>query len=328
MIRLVGLVLLAALGSVESAEAGVVDRIAAVVNDDVITLSEVYDLGAPFIQQRCSKVNKSGSSSVVTCIAEAELEVLDSLIMRRLIRQKLADVGMAVTPEEIDQAIDRIIRDENFSDRETFKEAVTSQGWTWETYRSELQQQIQQMKFNQAFIMPNVQITNDELRDAYNRTTRQFASEPRRTLEALSVALDPEATEEERVQIVMKLAEVSKQLNAGERDWMATITELDSGVYAGRKGAMGSFKASELIAELSSVFEQEIDTISAPMVVGASVMLIKVVGESEGAVRPFDEVADTLRQQLFQERSAEEVEKWYQFERRRAAVRILLEKGS
>ncbi|MCK6504556.1 hypothetical protein L6R53_14320 [Myxococcota bacterium] len=40
--------LLLALGLSGPARAGVVDRVAAVVNDDVVTLSEVYELGAEF----------------------------------------------------------------------------------------------------------------------------------------------------------------------------------------------------------------------------------------------------------------------------------------
>ena len=51
--------------SASSAWAGVVDRIVAVVDEEVITLSEVYDLGDQFIQQRCSR---TGGVSITTCM--------------------------------------------------------------------------------------------------------------------------------------------------------------------------------------------------------------------------------------------------------------------
>ena len=67
------------------AHAVVVDRIAAVVNSDVITLSEVYALGGDFIEQRT--LEDGGADAARRA---AELEVLDSLIMRRLISQEVS----------------------------------------------------------------------------------------------------------------------------------------------------------------------------------------------------------------------------------------------
>ena len=79
-----------------------------------------------------------------------------------------------------------------------------------------------------------------------------------------------------------------------------------------------------LIKELQSIFELEIGVVSEPLVVASSVMLIKVVGEEAGGVKPFEEVKDQIRNQLFQAQAAEEMEQWVQFERRKASVRVLL----
>ena len=49
---LLGLALLLSGRMSADAGAATVDRVAAVVNDDVITLSEVYDLGGAFIEER------------------------------------------------------------------------------------------------------------------------------------------------------------------------------------------------------------------------------------------------------------------------------------
>ena len=53
------------------AQAGVLDRVAAVVNGEVITLSEIYDQGEAYISQQCG--------GVPSCVYERELEVLDEL---------------------------------------------------------------------------------------------------------------------------------------------------------------------------------------------------------------------------------------------------------
>ena len=60
--------------------AATTDRIAAVVNDDVITLSEVYELGAEFISE---------AALTPDARREAEINVLDSLVLRSLVSQEL-----------------------------------------------------------------------------------------------------------------------------------------------------------------------------------------------------------------------------------------------
>ena len=96
-----------ALGGVwgSAAFAQTVDRIAAVVDDEVITLSEVYELGSDFIVAQCS--SEEGGP---TCYAEAEVEVLDTLVKWALVRQQLKELEMGVTGEEVDSAVDMVIR--------------------------------------------------------------------------------------------------------------------------------------------------------------------------------------------------------------------------
>ena len=54
------------------------------------------------------------------------------------------------------------------------------------------------MKFNQTFITSRVNVSEDEILNVYNRTQREFASKPKRALEALSVQILPGMTLEEK----------------------------------------------------------------------------------------------------------------------------------
>ena len=58
-----------------AAQAAFTDGIAAIVNDEVIAVSEVYELGGEFIVQRCPGVDAA-------CAHKAELEILDTLIQQ------------------------------------------------------------------------------------------------------------------------------------------------------------------------------------------------------------------------------------------------------
>ena len=79
------------LGALCTAET--IDRVAAVVNNEVITLSDVYNIGADYIASAQPKVR------------QAELEVLDSLILRKLVEQEIVRLGQDVTEEELRAAL-------------------------------------------------------------------------------------------------------------------------------------------------------------------------------------------------------------------------------
>ena len=57
-------------------------------------------------------------------------------------------------------------------------------------------------------------------------------------------------------------------------------------------------------------------------------MLIRVAEETPGTIRPLDEVREQIREQLFQEQVAEEMEQWVQTQPRQASVRVLLSEPS
>ncbi len=127
------LTLLCALVGLSPARAAVVDRIAAVVNDEVVTLSEVYDLGREFIAQRTKAT--PGDAKVRRA---AELEVLDSIVRRRLVAQEMKRLQLEVTPVEVDRAIDDVARRHGL-DRTKLQAEVERSGVTWGKYREEIQ---------------------------------------------------------------------------------------------------------------------------------------------------------------------------------------------
>ena len=98
-----------------------VDRIAAVVNSEVITLSEVYDLGTEFIIKEVLSVQAR---------RDAELKVLDSLINRKLISQEMQNLGLDVTEEELQKSIADVAR-ANKLDIDTLKQEVLKSGLSW-----------------------------------------------------------------------------------------------------------------------------------------------------------------------------------------------------
>src|SRR6056300_1616568 len=90
-------------------QAETIDRIAAVVNSDIVLLSEVYEAGLDFIPTAPNR-------------RDAELEVLDSLILEKLVEQELNKLAMAVTEEELSKALKDVAKSNNLEPDQLRKE--------------------------------------------------------------------------------------------------------------------------------------------------------------------------------------------------------------
>ncbi|MEZ4323338.1 MAG: peptidylprolyl isomerase [Myxococcota bacterium] len=304
--------------SLALASNGVVDRVAAVVDDEIIALSEVYDLGAEFIDERCK--TPFGRER---CTHDAELEILDALIKRSLMRRELTRLKIDVVNEEVDQAIDSIVRDYGMADRNALREEVERSGLRWDAYRMQIKEQLQVQRFQQRILAPRVSVSDDEVADLYRRTARGERA-PAVKLDAIGIVMPPE--EAAQAPVIEQSAALVAALNAGEQDW-AEAKELYDG--AGVAAALGdhTYKKGQLTPQLDAVvFDAELNTFLEPIRVGNVLMIVRVTEREmlEGDVRPFEEVKPALQNQLFGQRVEEAEEEWYQRARREAAVQVLL----
>ena len=303
------------------ANAAVVDRVAAVVNEDVIALSEVYDIGGLFIEQRCGKLEVEDS-----CRREAELEILDSLILRSLTHQELDRLNLGVSGPEVDRMIDQIARENGLKDRFELQAEVERSGTAWSVYRDHLNEQLRQMKFTENVIRPRISVSDDEVLDRYQRTVREYEGPKLVQLEALSLAIPEDADLGARAAIMEQAGQIATVVNTGEKEWQAAIQEFDSGIYKPRDGKMGTFKQGELMSAIDVVaFATEEGKVGDPIDLGNSVLLMRVVKFEESDVLPYEEAEGKLREKIYEDKITVEVEQWYQQARRRASVRILLE---
>jgi peptidyl-prolyl cis-trans isomerase SurA len=323
--------------------AGVVDRVAAVVNGDVITLSEVYEIGEDFIEQRAAE----GPDPALR--RDGELEVLDSLILRRLISQEIEQLGLDVTEVELNRSIDDIAQRNGLS-REQLQDEVERSGLPWSEYRGELKENLRQMKFNQAVMQPRITVNEDELKDAFRRMISAaelpdvvelgaiFLSAPpvppEFDLATLPRESRPEAqrlireAELAAAQQAEKIAAIQERIMGGE-DFAELSALADEGPYGAQGGRMGTYRQGELVATLDEpAFALEVGQLSAPIVTGQGTFLLYIFDRYPEEPPPFEEVRDRLFEQVYSERIEDETEIWYQQSRRKSAVLIKLEEPS
>ena len=117
----------------------IVDGVAAIVNDKVITYSEVRDYVQPVVQQL--RRTYSGNE-LVEKVRTAQMDALNNLIDRDLIIQEFNQKGYNFPATVIDGQLNDVIANDFGGDRSTFIKTLQAQRMTLAQYRDQLRDRI------------------------------------------------------------------------------------------------------------------------------------------------------------------------------------------
>ncbi len=308
------------LGGEAVAAERVVDRVAAVVNDDVIALSEVYEIGSDEITKRCPFQGEA-------CLADAEGQVLEALIDRALQRQELQRLGMDVTAEEVNAAIDDVVLTYDFPDRDALRQEVEGRGFTWDTYRAQqIEGPLRERKFVEVVLRNRVTITPDEIQDAYQRLVRSLVPPPIARIHAAGRRVDAQGGPDALPLLLAEARALVEAVRAGTTTWDEASQTWDT-ARVGPAFAGVRFERGDLADALAiAAFDNAPGTVVDPIIVSGIVMLVQVVEHGEGKldVRSFEDAKDELTEQVFMTKVTQAADDWVVTTRRRAAIRTFV----
>ena len=144
-----------------------VDRIVAVVGNEVVTASE---LGArrAFAER---ELRRQGTPLPESSLLERQ--VLDRLILDKAQLQMAAENGIRVEEIQLDRALERIA-DNNRLSLSAFRAALEKDGITFEKFREEVRQQIQMQRLREREVDDRIEVSDGEI-DQYLAEARSSA---------------------------------------------------------------------------------------------------------------------------------------------------------
>ena len=122
-----------------SLAAEIVDGVAAIVNDKVITYSKVRSFVQPVAQQL--RRNFSGQD-LVDQVRKAEMDALNQLIERALIIQEFKEKGYKIPETVIEQQINDIISSDYGGNRAAFVKTLEAENLTLSQYRDQVRERV------------------------------------------------------------------------------------------------------------------------------------------------------------------------------------------
>ena len=141
-----------------------IDRIVAVVEDDVILQSELNDAVAAIQQQYASQPGQLPQIDVL------RRQVLDRLILMKLQLQRADDQGVRVSDADVDQAVQNVAT-QNKMTPDQLRAAVEQSGLSYNAFRQQLHDQLVVQKLHQSVVRDSVSVTDSEINNLVNSSS-------------------------------------------------------------------------------------------------------------------------------------------------------------
>ncbi len=299
-----------------SAQAVLLDRIVAVVNDDVITLSELESLENAMLK------TASPLSSEDRGLSKQET-VLKNLIDKKIQLQKAKELGIETSKATIEKTIEGMMEKNNISE-ETLREKVTAEGFTWRDYKREIGEQLTLTSLVNQEVRSRIVLLPEDLERYYRENQEQFVLEKKKHVRRIFLSLPESATAGDADALRSKAEVLRTDLLAGA-DFKELAIRSSDGPEAKEGGDLGYFAEGELMTELDrAVSAMKAGDISPVIEHKGGFTLLKVEEIKETETVPFDEAKEKIQETIYQEKLGARYEAWIKELREKAFVEIKL----
>jgi len=320
-------VLFFSISSTPVCHAELIDRVVAVVNTSVITMSEVDEEGKVYF----GKITAAASSeNLAEMLTKARENILNGLIDKFLIRQKAKEMHISVSDAEIQQTIEKVMLKNNFTP-EQFASKLEEQGINEKIYHDNLRSQLLQKKLISYAIHSKIAITDEMILDYYDTHYTKHLQEdefyllqigfiwgqdPEVRKSTPALYLDKKAAEK-RAKRVHTLATQGQDF----RELAKKFSELPS---AEDGGDIGIFQKKDLADDMKkAVLPLGQGEISEIIETPAGFQFFKLLSGKQTAIvtrAPLESVKDEIRNKLYQDKLKVEFAVWITQIRQKAYI--------
>lgn len=305
-------------------KAEIIDGVAAIVNRDVITISQVRELvGA---RERSLREVYSGQE-LQDKVKEMRLAALKDLIDRQLILQefrKMQEKGANIPDYVIDDRVQTIIREEFGGDRSAFVRTLQAQGYTLTRFKEIEREKIIVQAMRQSKVDNNFVISPTQIQAYYNKNKSAYAT-PEQVRLRMIVIREGAGGDVPDVGSKKDLVQEIRQKIAGgaEFDRMAQMySEDESTQQVG--GDWGWIERNTLNEKLTSVaFSLRPGEVSPVVEIGGTYYILMVEAKKNASVKPISDVREEIEKNLIQQERMKAQQRWLDALREKAYIKVL-----
>ena len=233
----------------QAEEPVIVDRIVAVVNDEIITLYDLNETLKPY-EENIQALGYSPAKARET-LFKLRADLLNKLVDQKLTDQQIKKNNLTISTQELDRTIERVKENRSYTD-EDLRAGLAEQGLTVEEYRENLKKQLLRGKLVNREVKSKIVITSAEIEKYYNEHIEKYAGETKYHLWNIFIRFS-RMTDESLKQIAFgKMETVLSQLKQGE-SFESLAAQAPDSPQSPQGTDLGLYRLDELSPQLRAV---------------------------------------------------------------------------
>ncbi len=282
------------------------DRIVAVVNDEVITALELKaEMG--LIKKQLSQQNTRLPSDAVL-----EKQLLDRMILRRIQLQMAKRASIRVDDDMLNRTLENIAA-QNRMNLSQFRSALQNEGINFESFRENMRDEITVNRLQQRQVRSRIVVTQQEIDNFINNQKLRGGKDKEYHLGHILISVPEAASAQEIKSARAKAEKIVQDLRAGA-DFIQTAISLSDGQQALEGGDLGWRRADALPSLFADwVLQQDVNNVSEALRSPSGFHIIKMLDIRDNQpqhvvtqtharhilIKPFDEAdSDDARARL------------------------------
>jgi peptidyl-prolyl cis-trans isomerase SurA len=300
--------------------AEIVDRIVAVVNDEVITLIELNNTLKPYME----KIQSLGypQDKEQELLFKVRKDMLDRLINQKIEDQEIKRSKVEISEEQVDKTIERV-KETNYLTDEQLRAALAKDGLTIEEYRSKIKDQILRERLVALKVKSKIVITKEDIKAYYEKHIKEYGGKQKYHLRNIIMKVPLFLGSEKKLEIKAKMDEILEKLKAGE-SFKALAAKYSESPAASDGGDLGEFEFDALSPQLQNAIEKikpgeytsVLDTDQ-----GYQIFLIEEIVNTPG--KTLEEMSPEIERILFNESIDNKYQAWIGNLRKESVVKII-----
>jgi parvulin-like peptidyl-prolyl isomerase len=302
--------------------AGIVDKIIAVVNEDIITLSGFNAAFEPY--RKNIEENYQGKDKEAV-LKQARESFLQRLIDNMLIEQeaKKTSVGMVIKDEEVMEVIkDMLAKDKSTMD--DFLKKLAREGNSLESVKKEIRNQIMRMRLLRREIKAKIVVSDEEIGEYYNKNRQNYEGKEAVRIKQILLLLPPQANKIMRIKVQDQTNNLRKRIMNGEPFELLAV-KYSQGSEAKQGGDVGFIERGVIIPEVESIaFSLPVGQISEVIESSVGFHIVMVVDKRGAGLKPIAAVREEIKAKIEDEKLDKRYEEWITAIRKKSHIEIRL----
>ncbi len=272
----------------------VVDRVVAVVNDEIITLSDLQR------EEVLKKVD----------VQKDERLLLEDMIDRKLQMAAAKRAGMDVTDKELSDAITDIMKRNSFNNKQ-FEDALAKEGLTLDQYKVELREQMTLSRMFNKYVRSGITVDEAEARSYYERNIKSYSLPEEIRVRQIFFRVPEQATPAEVSAVKQKATAALARAQKGE-DFTRLVKELSENDNAEQGGDLGFMRRDQVLPEIAeAVRNLKAGDVAGPIRFGGGWNVIKLE-EIRTPAQSYEKVKDEITKMLYNQKMENTYRTWLQ----------------